>query len=116
MKSTNMLPLWKVGTLRNGLRDIVKTLFSGVAIHYPDIVDDVNVIKIINRLHRSDINLKTVFLKIMCKRVDILGGISDFKCEDWSKFLENENPEVQLITLDIMLKVMCLLGSDFWVI
>lgn len=94
-----------------------KTLFSGVAIHYPDIVDDEDVMKIIYRLHKSDINLKIVFLKIMCKRADILGDIGDFKSEDWPKYLENQNPEVQLITLDIILKVMCLLatlGSVSW--
>lgn len=82
------------------------TLFSGVAIHYPDLVDDEDVMKIIYRLHKSDINLKKVFLKIICKRADILGGIGDFKSEDWPKYLENQNPEVQLITLDIILKVM----------
>lgn len=89
-------------------------LFSGVAIHYPDIVDDVNVLRIFNRLHKSDINLKIVFLKIMCKRADILGNISDFKSEDWPKFIENQNPEVQLITLDIMLKVIMFTWQSFF--
>ncbi|XP_066255512.1 DNA-dependent protein kinase catalytic subunit-like [Euwallacea similis] len=77
---------------------------EGVAIHYEDIVDQYHLDKMLNRLPQSDLNLQIVFLKIICRKADILKNNALFKEEDWTKFLESESATVQLITLEIILK------------
>ncbi|XP_050298315.1 DNA-dependent protein kinase catalytic subunit-like isoform X2 [Anthonomus grandis grandis] len=77
---------------------------EGITIHYPEIVDNHHILKLLNRLSQSEQSLQTIFLKVIFKRADILGDIDSFKTEDWSKYLESQNAEVQLITLEIILK------------
>ncbi|XP_066140487.1 DNA-dependent protein kinase catalytic subunit-like [Euwallacea fornicatus] len=85
---------------------------EGVAMHYPDIVDQYHLEKILSRLPQSDMNLQSVFLKIICKKADILNDNASFKGEDWTKFLESQSATVQLITLEIILKTIGILTHE----
>ncbi|CAG9767394.1 unnamed protein product [Ceutorhynchus assimilis] len=84
--------------------DKYASCLEGVGIHYPKIINSYHVIKMLNRLSQSNPNLQCSFLKIIFKGVDILGEVDSFKGEDWDKYLESQSAEVQLITLEIILK------------
>lgn len=76
----------------------------GVAVHFNEIIDEYHVEKILNRLPSCDQNLQIKCLQLICKGVEI-GIISCCKDQDWTMYVNSQRTEVQLITLEIILKV-----------
>ncbi|XP_030758783.1 DNA-dependent protein kinase catalytic subunit-like [Sitophilus oryzae] len=83
-----------------------------IAIHYPNVVNVDHLIKMFNQISHSNPQLQAGFLRVIHKRADQLGEYSDFKSEDWPRYLESQNPEVLLLSLEILLKTFHLLKGE----
>ncbi|KAH1016070.1 hypothetical protein HUJ04_007350, partial [Dendroctonus ponderosae] len=83
---------------------------EGVAIHFTEIIDEYHVEKILNRLPSCDQNLQIKCLQLICKGVDV-GVLSCCKDQDWTMYVNSQRTEVQLITLEIILKCVGILTA-----
>lgn len=85
---------------------------QAIVLHYPDIADDFHLRRLMSRLSGLPLNSKASYLKVILTRYEAMGNIEDFLSEKWQIYLENDNLELQLLSLDLFYKSLDILKAS----
>lgn len=74
---------------------------EGIALHYPEITDSY-LCKLIMNLPHMQGDFKTMYLRILLARSQVLNSLSEFTLLDFGKLLEDISADVHIATLELI--------------
>ncbi|KAJ3652171.1 hypothetical protein Zmor_018159 [Zophobas morio] len=87
-------------------------VLEAIVLHYPEVADESHIKHLLSQVHGLPKPLKVIYLKIILTRSSITDKIDEFKTEKWDSYINNDDLEVQLLSLEIVHKCLDVLKES----